>query len=109
MQNVWMQLGDRYEADLGVSVQVTRAFSLNRVTIGGGRNKTATRALISSMDYSALSFETNEFTETVQAGISLSSIEAFKRQQFPVPCDFAVNAYVPTTGRNAVDLALRDS
>lgn len=101
-QNVWMQLGDRYEVNLGISAQVTRAISLNTSYDWWWKKQDQYAGTSAPQDYTALSFETNEFTETVQAGVSWSSIEAFKRKQFPVPCDVAFNVYVPTTGRNAV-------
>jgi len=100
-QDVTFQPGDRYEANLGADFHLNRAITLSGAYDWWWKKQDSYSGSDSNGNYGALSFWTNEYLESVQAGISVSSIEAFKRKSFPIPCDAAFNIYIPRVGRNA--------
>ena len=98
-EDVSMQLGDKYEINMGMDLNLTKGikfttsydwFWKGKDVYSGSRN----------IDYSYLSDETGEYETTVQAGVSLSSIPAYMKSEFPAPMDVAFNIYIPTGGRN---------
>jgi hypothetical protein len=98
-QEVSMQLGDQYETNFGMDLKLTKSVTFSTsydLAWKGNDVYSGTQ----DVDYSYLSDDTNTFQKTVQAGISVSTIPAFMKSEFPVPVDIAFNVYIPTGGRN---------
>ena len=100
-QTVHELQGDKYWATVGAKVYLTRALDIETNyewywksidQYSGDR----------AVDYTYLSNDSNEYKETVEIGISLSTIPAFLKKDFPLPFTAALNIYVPTTGRNTL-------
>jgi hypothetical protein len=98
-EDLKMQLGDKYSINAGADFKLTRSLTFStsyewywkeKDVYNGSRGR----------DYAALSDETNVYTETLQAGIMISSIPAFMKSEFPLPADIGLNVYLPTRGRN---------
>jgi hypothetical protein len=101
-ESVATQLGDKYWTNLGVDAKITQAFSLGTSYEWFWKRPDTFSGSTPGVDYGGLSVDTAEYTETVQAGASLSTIPAFMRKEFPIPMDLAMNVYFPTKGVNAV-------
>ena len=93
--------GDKWWTSLGATFHLTRAIDLDTSyewywksidQYSGSR----------PIDYSYLSDNTNEYKETVHAGLSMNTIPAFMKKDFPIPAGIAFDVYIPTTGKNTL-------
>jgi hypothetical protein len=98
-QEVSMQLGDQYEVNLGMDLKLTKSVTFS-TSYDWAWKANDVYSGSRDIDYSYLSDDSNTFQKTVQAGVSVSTIPAFMKSEFPVPVDIAFNVYVPTGGRN---------
>jgi len=100
-ERIEMRLGEKAWITAGALFKVSDAFSLDcgyewfwktQDRYSGNRNK----------DYTYLSELTDKYAETVQVGMTISSIPSFLKKEFPLPGEVTVNYYWPTRGRNAL-------
>ncbi len=101
-ENIAMQLGDKYWTNLGANAKITKAFSLSAQYEWFWKRPDTYQGGVAGRDYTYLSNDTREYSETVQIGASLSTIPAFLKKEFPLPTDMAVNVYIPRAGMNTV-------
>jgi hypothetical protein len=98
-QEVSMQLGDQYEANFGMDLKLTKSVTFS-TSYDWAWKANDVYSGSRDIDYSYLSDDSNTYQKTVQAGVSVSTIPAFMKSEFPVPVDIAFNVYIPTGGRN---------
>jgi hypothetical protein len=101
-EDVTMQLGDKYEINLGTDIKLMQGLTFSTSYDWFWKGQDVYSGTSDDKDYSALSYETNEYVTTAQAGLSYSTIPSFLKSEFPAPVDIALNVYVPTGGRNAI-------
>jgi hypothetical protein len=88
----WTNLGAKYSFNSAFSIETNYEWYWKaRDNYSGSRPK----------DYGYLGDQTEKYLETFNIGASLSLIDAYTRNQMPMPMDFGLNYYKPFRGRNA--------
>ena len=93
--------GDKYSATLGATFHLTKAIDFDSGYEWDLKN-TDQYSGSQPIDYSYLSYGTYTYLEQLSFGISISTIPAFLKYDFPLPAQFAVNVYIPTAGKNLI-------
>ena len=99
------KLANKYWTNLGAKFRLLDFLSFETSYEWFWKGRDQYQGSRTDRDYTYLS-ETSDsspsYSETLQMGVSLSSIPAFLRSEFPAPADISVNFYLPCRGKNAI-------
>jgi len=96
-----VQLGDKYWTDLGLTLSLPYSTSLTGGYEWSWKEQDKYSGS-SAKDYTYLSQGTRTYLETLTFGASINSIKPFLDHDFPIPCQFGINYFLPTAGKNTV-------
>ena len=99
-ERLYQNLGDKYWTNLGFKLQPFRWLSIDASYEWFWKRTDRYRGGRTDLNYSTLSANTESHLETVQLGLSISSVSAFLQKKFFIPADLGINVYLPRRGLN---------
>jgi hypothetical protein len=98
-ENVSARLGDKYWTSLGATLKFNDTISLDSSYEWFWKRQDKYSGT-TSKDYGYLSGGTDQYLETLEVGLTFSSLAAFMKHDFPLPGALSVAYYLPMKGRN---------